>query len=105
MSSSDKEYQGSSDALSVAYDGERPASTPSSHGEEAVQPSSQDLEKSYHLDNDDKEKKHVPISGPDPASFPDGGFEAWLVVAGGFCTVFASFGWINCRTSPTPIIA
>jgi hypothetical protein len=28
--------------------------------------------------------------------FPDGGLEAWLVVAGGFCTVFASFGWINC---------
>lgn len=30
---------------------------------------------------------------------PDGGLEAWLVVAGGFCTVFASFGWINCRSS------
>ena len=27
---------------------------------------------------------------------PDGGREAWLVVVGGFCTVFASFGWINC---------
>ena len=32
----------------------------------------------------------------DPNTFPDGGFEAWLVVAGGFCTVFSSFGWINC---------
>lgn len=31
---------------------------------------------------------------------PDGGFEAWLVVAGGFCTVFASFGWINCVKIP-----
>jgi hypothetical protein len=28
---------------------------------------------------------------------PDGGFQAWLVVLGGFCTVFASFGWINCK--------
>ncbi|KAM0329714.1 hypothetical protein ACHAPQ_006632 [Fusarium lateritium] len=27
---------------------------------------------------------------------PDGGLEAWSVVAGGFCAVFASFGWINC---------
>lgn len=27
---------------------------------------------------------------------PDGGSDAWLVVMGGFCTVFASFGWINC---------
>ncbi|KAL9564076.1 hypothetical protein ACKAV7_011789 [Fusarium commune] len=27
---------------------------------------------------------------------PDGGLEAWLVVAGGFCANFASFGWINC---------
>ncbi|WJG35776.1 uncharacterized protein FOBCDRAFT_139942 [Fusarium oxysporum Fo47] len=26
---------------------------------------------------------------------PDGGREAWLVVAGGFCANFASFGWIN----------
>jgi hypothetical protein len=31
-----------------------------------------------------------------PSPPPDGGLEAWLVVAGGFCTVFASFGWINC---------
>jgi hypothetical protein len=27
---------------------------------------------------------------------PDGGWDAWFVVAGGFCTIFASFGWINC---------
>lgn len=36
-------------------------------------------------------------TGPDPAAFPDGGWEAWLVVAGGFCAVFCSFGWINCK--------
>ena len=35
-------------------------------------------------------------AGPDPNDFPDGGLQAWLVVLGGFCTVFASFGWINC---------
>ena len=46
------------------------------------------------------EKAATASAGPDPAAFPDGGLEAWLVVAGGFCTVFASFGWINCK-SPT----
>ncbi|KAI1734170.1 major facilitator superfamily domain-containing protein [Xylaria scruposa] len=33
---------------------------------------------------------------PDPDAFPDGGFRAWLCVAGGFCTTFSSFGWVNC---------
>lgn len=44
--------------------------------------------------------KEAPVAekkpGPDPNVFPDGGWEAWLAVAGGFFTVFASFGWINC---------
>ncbi|TVY83906.1 Fujikurins efflux protein [Lachnellula suecica] len=37
-------------------------------------------------------------AGPDPSAsdFPDGGFQAWLCIAGGFCTIFSSFGWINC---------
>ncbi|KAI9836008.1 MAG: hypothetical protein M1837_003542 [Sclerophora amabilis] len=35
-------------------------------------------------------------SALDPSSYPDGGFEAWSVVAGGFCCLFCSFGWINC---------
>jgi len=34
---------------------------------------------------------------PDPNNPPDGGLEAWLVVAGGFFTIFCSFGWINCE--------
>ena len=33
----------------------------------------------------------------DPSQFPDGGLAAWLVVAGAFCCVFCSFGWINCE--------
>ncbi|KAI0892954.1 major facilitator superfamily domain-containing protein [Annulohypoxylon nitens] len=32
----------------------------------------------------------------DPNAFPDGGFQAWFCIAGGFCTVFSSFGWVNC---------
>ncbi|KAI9809617.1 MAG: hypothetical protein M1825_000049 [Sarcosagium campestre] len=41
-----------------------------------------------------EKSKHPP--GMDPASFPDGGLQAWLVVLGGFCCLFCSFGWINC---------
>ncbi|CAJ2509503.1 Uu.00g145290.m01.CDS01 [Anthostomella pinea] len=38
-------------------------------------------------------------SGPpgfNPADFPDGGREAWLVVFGGFLALFCSFGLVNC---------
>ncbi|KAI1768380.1 MFS general substrate transporter [Hypoxylon sp. FL1150] len=41
-----------------------------------------------------------PAGGPPPgfapADFPDGGVEAWLVVAGGFCALFSTFGLVNC---------
>lgn len=33
-----------------------------------------------------------------PSQFPDGGAKAWLVVLGGFCCLFCSFGWINCKS-------
>lgn len=36
-------------------------------------------------------------TGPSPNDFPDGGLEAWSVVLGGFCAVFCSFGWVNCK--------
>ena len=42
------------------------------------------------------EKKPAP-GMMDPSAFPDGGMEAWLVVFGGFCCLFCSFGWINCE--------
>ncbi|KAI1210267.1 MFS general substrate transporter [Annulohypoxylon truncatum] len=41
----------------------------------------------------------LPPSGPpgfNPADFPDGGIVAWLVVAGGFCALFSTFGLVNC---------
>jgi hypothetical protein len=38
----------------------------------------------------------APAFGPPP----NGGLQAWLVVLGGFCIVFASFGWINCAYIP-----
>lgn len=31
-------------------------------------------------------------------AFPDGGFQAWFCIAGGFCAIFSSFGWVNCKT-------
>ena len=37
----------------------------------------------------------------DPSSFPDGGFEAWLVVLGASCALFVSFGLCPNRSSPT----
>ena len=51
--------------------------------------------------NDEKaveEQKAPPklLPGFDPASFPDGGLRAWLVVMGAFCCLIVSFGWINC---------
>lgn len=44
-----------------------------------------------------KEAPDLPKSTPDPDEFPDGGFQAWLCIAGGWCTVFSSFGWVNCN--------
>jgi hypothetical protein len=77
-------------------------SASSSQDEEidAQQHVSGDIEKATPLDDDDdhsNEPRQVAPTGPDPAAFPDGGFDAWMAVAGGFCTIFASFGWINCR--------
>ncbi len=44
----------------------------------------------------DVEKTTPATAADDPDAPPDGGLAAWTVVLGGFCTVFASFGWINC---------
>ncbi|KAI0469621.1 major facilitator superfamily domain-containing protein [Xylaria cf. heliscus] len=48
-----------------------------------------------NLSDSEKAQGDRPL-GPDPNDFPDGGFRAWLCIAGGFCTVFSSFGWVNC---------
>lgn len=43
-----------------------------------------------------KEKPLPPTGlGLSPADFPDGGSEAWLVIVGGWCCLFVSFGWIT----------
>jgi hypothetical protein len=49
-----------------------------------------------NLQSPDLEKSAKPLAASVPGPPPDGGLQAWLAVAGGFCIVFASFGWINC---------
>lgn len=54
--------------------------------------------------NNDVENKNGLTERPsnlrtDPNAFPDGGLEAWTVVAGGFCALFVTFGWINCESA------
>ena len=46
-----------------------------------------------------EESSSAPVPAPggtDPADFPDGGLEAWLVVLGGWCALFCTFGLVNC---------
>ncbi|KAM0552016.1 hypothetical protein ACHAPJ_008126 [Fusarium lateritium] len=49
---------------------------------------------------DDEKQQQQPPPGPPPgmapADFPDGGREAWLVVFGGWCALFCTFGLVNC---------
>ncbi|OOF97084.1 hypothetical protein ASPCADRAFT_395375 [Aspergillus carbonarius ITEM 5010] len=63
----------------------------------------------------DKEKQHPPDdsssedtpapkpSASNPNDFPDGGLQAWMVVAGSWRVMFASMGWINCVGSPSSV--
>lgn len=46
----------------------------------------------------DLESAPAPAPSPSPAlaDFPDGGKEAWLVVFGGWCALFCTFGLVNC---------
>lgn len=84
-----------------------PSSSASVQTKEFEQQSGHDIEKAIPLDNgeektspvfDEKDQAQV-SSSLSPSAPPDGGFQAWLAVAGGFCTGFASFGWINCTNS------
>ncbi|KAG8527857.1 uncharacterized protein KY384_006773 [Bacidia gigantensis] len=47
--------------------------------------------------SEEVEKAEPPPPNPwmDPKSFPDGGTQAWLTVAGSAACLFVSFGWIN----------
>lgn len=56
-----------------------------------------DLEKNgVAIDTDDSAPINNNPPGLEPADFPDGGAAAWLVVFGGWCALFCTFGLINC---------
>jgi hypothetical protein len=44
----------------------------------------------------DIEAERKPLDPWDASQFPDGGFQAWSVLAGASCCLFCSFGWLNC---------
>lgn len=48
------------------------------------------------LDEKARVEEESAPGGTNPEDFPDGGLEAWLVVLGGWCCLFTSFGWVNC---------
>jgi len=59
-----------------------------------------DTEKALSLASASVEQAQDPPKPPanpwmDPASFPDGGAQAWLTVLGASCCMFVSWGWIN----------
>lgn len=71
-----------------------------------------DLDKYLRLDSPVKEKDGFPIElkinhpkkskGPKtlkaPGELPpQNGLQAWLTILGGFCCLFVSFGWVNCK--------
>lgn len=39
-----------------------------------------------------------------PADWPEGGTRAWLVVAGGFCVSFSTFGYSNAYGYGCPVL-
>ncbi|CAK7227138.1 hypothetical protein SCUCBS95973_006441 [Sporothrix curviconia] len=62
-------------------------------------PEDDDEENNNNNQNNKDESAAPPPAGPpgmSPADFPDGGLEAWLVVFGGWCGLFCTFGLINC---------
>lgn len=65
---------------------------PNDHTPDDAKPKPTDVEQG------EPEKPRGPPPGAfDPRQNPDGGLKAWLCVVGGFCALFCSFGWINCK--------
>jgi hypothetical protein len=57
----------------------------------------QDLKPKQEPDSQPEANLTKGLTVPDPNDFPDGGLDAWLVVAGVFFATFCSFGWVNCK--------
>lgn len=55
-----------------------------------------DIEKGNGDDTANAPTGPPPGSGWHPSDFPDGGLQAWLVVFGGWCGLFCTFGFVSC---------
>ncbi|KAJ9144716.1 major facilitator superfamily transporter protein [Pleurostoma richardsiae] len=73
---------------SAPLEGDQPITIDAAHAEDQAETS--DTPSTLQ---DDPEKAAQPK--PFGSDSPDGGAVAWLVVLGGWCTSFCSFGWIN----------
>ena len=60
-----------------------------------ILPETEDESPIADLEKEELEAQPAKPNPMDPASFPDGGAQAWLAVSGAFCCLFCSFGWIN----------
>lgn len=93
--------------ITTATNTAAPSTDNSTSTASSVQLGQKDPEKAHPEDNDDgghdPEKlgavteNAAPAAAAPPSLPPDGGLKAWLVVAGAFCSLFVSFGWINCK--------
>src|SRR5687767_11133098 len=65
--------------------------------DDATKVAEQDLEKSTRQSNAATQEKDATAPTPPPigSDAPDGGFRAWLVVFGAWCSSFCTWGWIN----------
>ncbi|KAJ5125307.1 MFS transporter asaE [Penicillium atrosanguineum] len=93
---------GTTDHNAPSIDSAATHTAPSDHSTPAMSDQINDIEKgqppnkateTYDTTLDSEKANAVP---PRPGPPPDGGPKAWLVVLGGFCGLFVSFGWINC---------
>ena len=64
--------------------------------EDSVDASNHNRHQDAEFEDAEKAEKPPANAWMDPKSFPDGGAEAWLTVAGASACLFVSFGWVNC---------
>lgn len=90
----DKEVHSASNGVTVNHDPKDPSQeeTEASILPEVQQKAQPDAEKAIP-DGPPNDPSKNPF---DPRNNPDGGTQAWLCALGGWCVLFASFGWINC---------
>ncbi|KAM4057918.1 major facilitator superfamily protein [Hirsutella rhossiliensis] len=70
---------------------------PATLGDDKNSDGGADMERGRRRDmSADAKPEAGPPQAAGPGDFPDGGAAAWLVVAGGWCALFCTFGLINC---------